>query len=421
MALKCPRFAGDPVLERCLVGQHRMHAPEDGLAVKRVQAALIALGRSVGAAGADGIFGPNTGAAVSQYKIAKGLSPSDPVVGAGTMAALDADLFFDPPTLDPAFGEFSPAVVARTLEPFVALELAALISAPLNTWRHMLGRFARNALNSGLLLGIVARSRVNDLHPLYLAVADPTQDAGRTAPQHFDDQLALPPNNRAPLGQMIPYLATTGNMQGFIVLRDDVVLGRAFTVRRSTGQRSAETVRSVVAHELTHLRNIDNSRQLQATPDTDATVYASTALAQQFSSAGRTVDVLTTFVEEICARHVEWNIVKEAEGNALAITTLTGEQLVQAAIFYFIEEAFLFFDNGYMAAINAQGDQLRFRQLELWLRICANRSFSDDASEEARTRALFRAAADSCAAQLVNPASEFPEALGLSPLPQDFR
>ena len=60
MPLRSPRFAGDPVLEACLAGQHRMLQDESGLAVMRVQAALLDLGRSVGSAGADGIFGPDT-------------------------------------------------------------------------------------------------------------------------------------------------------------------------------------------------------------------------------------------------------------------------------------------------------------------------------------------------------------------------
>src|SRR4051812_10187416 len=107
MPLRAPRFAGDPILEDCLAGLHRMLAPETGIAVKRVQAGLIALGRDVGDAGADGIFGDGTGAAVIAYKADKGLTPTDPVVGPKTSQALDDDLFSDPPELDPAFGDFA--------------------------------------------------------------------------------------------------------------------------------------------------------------------------------------------------------------------------------------------------------------------------------------------------------------------------
>ena len=99
MPLRGPRFAGDPVLEECFAGRHRMLEPEQGLPVKRVQAALLELGRPVGTAGADGIFGRDTGQAVVAYKQSKGLVPDDPVVGPGTVAALDDDLFVDPPSL----------------------------------------------------------------------------------------------------------------------------------------------------------------------------------------------------------------------------------------------------------------------------------------------------------------------------------
>ncbi len=109
MPLQSPRFAGDPVLEACLAGQHRMMAPEAGDAVLRVQQALIDLGFAI-SGGADGAFGRDTGDAVTEFKLNHGLSPSDPVIGVGTMTALDADIVgFDaghpgPPTtgLDPA-------------------------------------------------------------------------------------------------------------------------------------------------------------------------------------------------------------------------------------------------------------------------------------------------------------------------------
>jgi hypothetical protein len=41
------RLAGDPVLEECLAGRHRMLAGEQGLSVKRVQQALLDLGLTV--------------------------------------------------------------------------------------------------------------------------------------------------------------------------------------------------------------------------------------------------------------------------------------------------------------------------------------------------------------------------------------
>jgi hypothetical protein len=92
--LRARRFAGDPVLEACLAGSHRMLAPEEGRAVMKVQAALIDLGFQLPASGADGKFGTETGAAVSAFKTQHNLQPTDPVVGRLTMGKLD-ELFAD--------------------------------------------------------------------------------------------------------------------------------------------------------------------------------------------------------------------------------------------------------------------------------------------------------------------------------------
>src|SRR3954462_8418203 len=97
MPLRSARLTGDQVLENCLTGGHRMLSGEDGLPVLRVQSALLDLGRSVGPHGADGLFGPDTGAAVTAEKTDKGRVPMVPVVGPGTIRALDNDLFHDPP------------------------------------------------------------------------------------------------------------------------------------------------------------------------------------------------------------------------------------------------------------------------------------------------------------------------------------
>jgi peptidoglycan hydrolase-like protein with peptidoglycan-binding domain len=92
-----PRFAGDPVLEACLAGEHRMMAPETGPAVAKVQQALIDVGFPLPVHGADGTFSGETGTAVTAYKTDRQLFPNDPVVGRGTMASLDAE-----PALAPA-------------------------------------------------------------------------------------------------------------------------------------------------------------------------------------------------------------------------------------------------------------------------------------------------------------------------------
>jgi Putative peptidoglycan binding domain len=93
MPLRNPRFATDPVLERCASGSHRMQAPEEGNAVRKVQEALLDLSFKLPRFGVDGKFGNEMGDAVSAYKLSRGLSPADPVVGSGTIDALDREVY----------------------------------------------------------------------------------------------------------------------------------------------------------------------------------------------------------------------------------------------------------------------------------------------------------------------------------------
>ncbi len=92
--LRSLRFAGDPILEACLAGNHRMREPEESDAVGKVQQALLDLGYSLPVHGADGRFGSETGAAVVAFKRDHDLHPTDPVVGPGTTRALD-EMFAD--------------------------------------------------------------------------------------------------------------------------------------------------------------------------------------------------------------------------------------------------------------------------------------------------------------------------------------
>ncbi len=89
--LKSIRFLGEPILEQCLDGTHRMLPPETGSAVYKIQTALVDLGFQLPTFGVDGKFGDETATAVSQYKQSRGISPSDGVVGQQTMASLDAE------------------------------------------------------------------------------------------------------------------------------------------------------------------------------------------------------------------------------------------------------------------------------------------------------------------------------------------
>ncbi|MFP5317072.1 MAG: peptidoglycan-binding domain-containing protein [Acidimicrobiia bacterium] len=113
MPLTNPRFAGDPVAEACLAGQHRMMAPETGPAVTKVQQALIDLGFVLPVHGADGTFSDETGAAVVAYKTDRQIFPNDPVVGPRTMAGLDGEPALAPPPAPGAGIAQAEALVAR--------------------------------------------------------------------------------------------------------------------------------------------------------------------------------------------------------------------------------------------------------------------------------------------------------------------
>lgn len=90
MPLQSQRFRGQATLEGCLAGTRTLTLDDpDSEAVHRVQDALSGLGYLVWT-GSDGLFGKQTGKAVSAFKKDSGLQPTDPVVGKGTMAALDA-------------------------------------------------------------------------------------------------------------------------------------------------------------------------------------------------------------------------------------------------------------------------------------------------------------------------------------------
>jgi hypothetical protein len=418
MPLRSARLTGDPVLTQCLEGTHRMVAGEDGLSVMRLQSGLIDLGFSVGPDGADGRFGPNTGAAVTAYKTRKGLVPNDPVVGKGTAQALDDDLFRAPPELDPTFAEFAPAVVEHRLEQFVARELIGMLRAPLDSWRHMLARSALDMLNSGLLLGIVARSRADDLSDVYFTVADATQPDGSSAAAYFNDAVTT----AAGQGVTVEVLSG-GALRAMIILDDDVVLGRAVTFHAASGRTAPEPLIGVLVHELTHARNLDRSAAIAAAPDDDTATFADTALAAQRSATGTpSAESARTYVDEIVARHVHWVVRQEVAGTpgGIAVRFLPPDQLAAAALFYVTEEPFLWDVNGYGAGVNAQGDAVRYPQLDLWLRLCASQVFSDSQPDDQASTDVFLAAAQWCADQVVDPVLDFPRENGVFPLPSDF-
>jgi len=423
--LSCPRFAGDPFLQQCADNVRQMRAPDGGLAVKRVQAALVDLDFSVGPDGLDGAFGPNTAKAVTAYKTDRGLSPHDPVVGPGTMGRLDAELFFDPPELDPTFREYSPLVVSRRVEPFVGIELAGFIGAPLDSWRHELGLFALTVLNSRELLGIVAGSRAEDLREPFIEDAAPMQSLPNGTQMNANDFFT---NNTTAAGLpahgvTIEFTHRSGLIHTFMLVNDKVILGKAVTFRPlpdGTFQTAPESIQDVLAHELTHVRNRALVETLRSSPNDDPTSFADPSASQAMSTpVNSTAAVMSTYVDELVADHVEWVVRKEVEGAAAAIPALAPNQLASAFRFWF-QRPNRFADNGYMLTINHQSDAQQFRQLDLWMRRAAALTFTGLASEQARTQALVRGAAAFCAGQAVTP-TDLPGPDGTHPLLRDFQ
>jgi hypothetical protein len=58
---------------------------------------------------------------------------------------------------------------------------------------------------------------------------------------------------------------------------------------------------------------------------------------------------------------------------------------------------------------------------ELWLRLCADQSFSDRAEDDQQSTLAFQAAAQFCADQVTDPTLDFAQEDGLFPLISDFR
>ncbi|WP_437994963.1 peptidoglycan-binding domain-containing protein [Sorangium sp. So ce185] len=83
-------LAAQPDLESVASGRGALRRGARGPGVKALQEALLALGESA-PGGADGAFGPGLEAAVKRFQAERGLA-ADGVVGAATLAALDAAL-----------------------------------------------------------------------------------------------------------------------------------------------------------------------------------------------------------------------------------------------------------------------------------------------------------------------------------------
>lgn len=420
MPLRSARLIGDPVLNQCFDGLHRMEAPEDNLSVMRLQSGLIEVGYSVGPAGADGKFGAKTGEAVRKFKIDHHLSPTDPVVGPGTSKALDDALFSNPPSQDPSYGQFAPIVVDKRLEQFIALELHRFLQRPSDWFQHDIAQFVLSALSTRQILGIMPDSRRNDIKSHYLLFADPDQPdgSGGTIPrEQWFDMATLNGSE----GITVPF-TFTGVPLSFIIVLDDVVLGRYFE-RFPGGRRAWVRIEDLVAHETTHSRNLAGTLILTSIPDTDEDTYTNLALAQSSTASGSpTNDALRSFVHEMNVRHVEW-IVRQEDRTQLpgsfTLQAMDTDALAAAALFYF--NGFpSFTSHPYIRGINQAGRVAQFDQLAKWLRLTARQTFSGNAQDQLLCQQIFEEAADACQKRVTNPIVPLPDPWGLYPLEHDF-
>ena len=102
---------------------------------------------------------------------------------------------------------------------------------------------------SGQMLGITANSRAIDLREPFLAAADPVQD-GNPVDQFIDDAIIA---ERAH-GVTVEF-TVNGEPRSFILINDEVILGRAATSLAGSALRAPETLLGTVVHEFTHARN----------------------------------------------------------------------------------------------------------------------------------------------------------------------
>jgi hypothetical protein len=424
-----PRFTGDRVLDACrenadTISQFRN---ADGLTVKRVQTALVERLIPVGPQGADGWFGPDTADAVVAYKRRKGLFPDDPVIGPGTSTALDDDFAVTAPGRDDDLGDFTEFCRWRRVEPFAAAELTDMQNAGFLSWQLMLALFALDGLDRHRIVGIAANSRLEDLEWHFLAVAANPQD-GEPSWQFFEESVTTVRARNA-YGMTVVFDDTDGVAASYLAIQDDVLLGRAASTAPTVAGRVPKHVHEVLAHELTHARNLPQSEVDQLVPDSDANVFTDTAMAAQRSAvvqpnvgrAVRTAEELANFNDEITARHVGWIVEQERAGDPNAPGRLTPGALAAAVDVYVTTFPFIIHRNGYLATIAGRGESEKFAQLALWLAGAAKRSFSDVELENNRTRQLFADAAAFCALRAGDPLPPpLPEPDGLFPLPKDF-
>lgn len=335
MALTSPRFKGEPTLEACAAGTHRMLTPEQGIAVRIVQEALLELGFAL-PSGADGAFGDETTEAVHQFKRLNSIFPDDGVVGPKTMNALNA--------MFQVVDIFQPFVAAGRVDRGVADLLNELHVFSNTSFAKETAHFAFVELSNGNCAGLVRASQANALIPFVPASGHAELAAYQAA------------GNIGNNGET-PAVEENGVVTGYSIFRDDVAAGanRFFSYL-------------VVAHELTHFRNRILFKDLYSQAAFDPINYVDPALAAASGGAGfqPTNATRAYYCDEIACRHVAWHVGQDLRH--LGYETKAGQIFLAASQFADLAAAPNqdYYDSGYMAALKPRPADFN-RQVATWL------------------------------------------------------
>lgn len=340
----------------------------------------------------DGVFGPLTRQAVIEFQTAHA-PPVDGIVGPVTWGALlkepvspedkdKTDKLIGPavdktPLSEIDVGPFAPYVAANFIDKDIASMLNAMKLRFQDTASITGGIYSTDTadvalqdLANGNLVGIVRVSNIGKLRPRL-----PVRHQRR-----IDDIEQDGIERKA--GTLL--VRMHGVVRTIIVLADDVMDGAELPgADRGVAQ-------DVIAHELSHHRNIDAAITDSRTPiSSEEYVNVPLALKQQEFGTTATGEkrtasaVRTRFIHELTARHAEFLLNQERlkERGEEHEPLLHGE-FFNAALEYALTEPESYEDNGYLTTLAAI-DEVAFRkQVAIWMRHLNERKFHSNPFEE---------------------------------------
>lgn len=334
----------------------------------------------------DGIWGPKTNAAVTEFQARQGLVV-DGVIGPLTWAELDRNPLVAYPTsmgdahdtpgvqVDPV-KELHPPVqqpggAGSQKEPSIAdvekygpgpfasfifddrldLQAACLLHymalAPAFSWARDTPEFIYRELNNGKLLGIVKAS-------------DAAKMAAKAHPSHRAAIMATQPKG----GAMYSPFKDQGVSRGYCVLANDFFI--------------PSTMRMPIlclSHEINHhrVRNIADIMENEPAGKklTDPQEYVLADVAKKYAPG--VIHTRKQFVVELAARHVAWHVAQQYD-TKIAKTQPAQKSMpapgrfFKAAFDYAKGDPSSYHDNGYMAELARLGDAMLGKQVALWMR-----------------------------------------------------